>query len=204
MNYPEQILPRPNLKCISEDISQYFITRKYKPLRPADSQSSLLPEEMLGLESASDCFDYSTNLIGIFEAAFNKIELIGDNKKLLRSYWDFQTEIKTPVFEEDFVNEENIKWFFLHIGKINNHKIPFKKTDNSQTEEQAHAIVVHTPTNCNFWHCSVRWKEGENFISTNNSKWKNKVIAAVRSFLSEAIEWTCPQQEIPQEFYSTN
>ena len=172
MIYPEQLLPRLSFKEITADLSGYFLCRKVldktllnEPLPP------LLSEELLGIETANDCFDYSTNLPGIFEPHYNLIEFIGNHKAYFRRYWDWITETVVPVFEEDFSINENIAWFFLQVDKINGLAIPFNRKADNSPNEVATAVIAHTPTNSNFWHFSIKWRDANGYISTTNSKW---------------------------------
>ncbi|HYM95463.1 MAG TPA: hypothetical protein VET23_15095 [Chitinophagaceae bacterium] len=206
MTYPAQLLPHLIFKKITADLSGYFICRKVlnkallqEPLPP------ILPEELLGIETASDCFDYSINLPGIFELQHNLIEMIGEQKKYFIKYWDEVSEVTVPIYEQDFNINENIGWFFLHIERVNGITIPFNRKLDAPPNEIATAIVSHTPTNSNFWHFSIRWKdENHALISTTNSKWKNNIIATVRALLSELIIIESIQQNIEEDWYVKN
>ena len=206
MTYPGQLLPQLNFKQITADLSGYFICRKVldKTLLQ-ESLSPILPEEVLGIETASDCFDYSTNLPGVFELQHNMIELMGENRAYYRNYWDWISEVHVPIYQQDFGISENVGWFFLQIDKINRLTIPFNRKADNPPNEVATAVVVHTPNNHNFWHFSIKWKDANHsYISNTNSKWKNSIIATVRALLSELIQLTYPGQEIPQDFYIKN
>lgn len=206
MNYPEQLLPQQIFKQITSDLSGYFICRKVfdkqlltEPLPP------IIPDEILSLETANDCFDYSTNLPGVFELLHNCIEHIGERKKYFRTYWDFVSDVEMPVYEQDFTINEKVGFFFLRIGSLQGLRIPFNKKADEKPNDMATAQVLHTPTNSNFWHFSVRWfdKEG-NQISSNSAKWKNGIIAAARAMISELILLEYPAQAIPEDLYIKN
>lgn len=204
MHYPEGLLPQPNFKEITENLSGYFICRKVLDKSLLEDFSSIIKEELLGLKTASDCFDYSTNLPGVFELHHNEIDLIGDNKKYFRSYWDWNSGVDMPLYQQDFEFNKNVSWFFLQIDKINCVSIPFNKKAEKPPDETARAIVLHTPTNCNFWHFSIRWKDSKGFISPNDSKWKMNIIATIRALMSEMIIIDEIRQEIKEEWYIKN
>lgn len=207
MTYPEQLLPQLIFKIINIDLSGHFVCRKVldKTLLRLPFPS-ILPEELLGIETASNCFDYSTNLPGIFELQHNLIELMGEQKTYFRKYWDAVSEVKVPAYLQDFSINENGGWFFLKIDKINGITIPFNNRKSEDLpNEIATSVIVHTPTNSNFWHFSIKWKDEKAvFINTNNAKWKNSIIATVRALLSELITIDHIEQNIDKDWYIKN
>lgn len=204
MNYPEQLLPQLIFKKITTDLSEYFICRKVFDKTLLQEQLPIVAEELLGIVKASDCFDYSTNLPGVFELEHNKIDLIGERKANFRAYWNEESKVEIPVFEKDFVINEDVGWFFLQIDKINKIAIPFNRKTENTSKEVATAVVIHTPTNSNFWHFSIKWHDQENFISPNDAKWKNSIIATIRALLSELILVDYPGQVIQENLYTKN
>lgn len=132
----------------------------------------------------------------------NEIELIGDRKKLFRSYWDWSSEVKIPIYRQDFELNIDAGWFFLPIDKIVSITIPFNKNAQKNDTDIARAVAVHTPTNCNFWHFSIKWKDSAGFINFNDSAWKRKIIATVRSLFSELIVFEVKEQKVEKSFYS--
>lgn len=201
MKYPQNLLPQPIFKEITEDLSRYFVCRKV--LGKFDYVNVGLPDEkLLGMESENECFDYSTNLPGVFELWHNKIELVGLNRKNFRSYWDWISMVRTPQFEDDFKLREDVSWFFLRIGAIEKITIPFNKAPNKNADDALVGVVVHTPTNCNFWHFSIKWKNlrGE-LISSNKATWKYNRIATLRALLSQLIFTGTVTQNVERDWY---
>jgi hypothetical protein len=202
MNYPVQLLPQQKYKQITADLTGYLLCRKVPDKSLLDElYSPILPEELLGIETPNDCFDYSTNLPGIFELHHNEIEFTGDERKYFRTYWDWASEVKIPVYEQDYFINENIGWFLLPINEIHGQTIPFSRKGGEQPNELAMAIALHTPSNSNFWHFSIRWKDANGYISTKDSKWKNQIIATIRALLSELIQLDYSGQNIPENYY---
>lgn len=204
MNYPEQLLPKLTFKEITENLAGYFICRKAPLTVLQDSHSLIIREDLVGIESASDCFDYSTNLPGVFKIEHNTIDLIGENKRYFRTYWDWVSSVKVPAYQQDFELNKNVGCFFLQIDKINGITIPFNKKVNTPADETAHSVVLHTPTNSNFWHFSIKWKDSNGFISSTNSKWKANIIATIRALLSENVVFDEINQEIKKDWYIKN
>jgi len=200
MEYPQRLLPHPRFKKIEVDLDHYCLCRKVPDVTILQEPLEEIADEILGIESASDCFDYSTNLPGILELDDNRIELIGSEKAYFRTYWDFRSVVKIPMENVDFIINEAIGSFFLPIGPINGYKIPFNRKEKAALEK-AEAEVVHTPSNSNFWHFSIKWKDANGYISRTDSKWKNAIISAVRTFLSEHILLHCDEQSIEVEWY---
>lgn len=202
MKYPQSLLPQPIFKEIKEDLSGCFICRKVSGRFLQDLNLGLPDEKLLGMDTENECFDYSTNLPGVFELWHNKIELIGVNKRYFRSYWDWETSIAPPEFEEDFQFNIDVSCFFLRIGAIEKISIPFNKKPNSQPDDALFCVVAHTPTNCNFWHFSIKWKNSEGeFISGNKAAWKYNRIATIRALLAQLISIRPVRQEILKEWY---
>lgn len=203
MLYPAEILPQPHFKKINESLDGFFICRKV-PNRQALELTPIIKEELLGLERASDCFDYSTNLPGVFELVHNKLEIVGEDKKYFITYWDEGVPVVTPIHEQDLIVNDGAGWFFLPINKVAGLRIPFNRKQNLPTNETALSAVVHTPSNSNFWHFSIKWKDDNgDYISANESKWKNQIIAKVRALFSELINFAdVPNQVIRDEWYT--
>lgn len=202
MKYPQSLLPQPIFKEISEDLSAYFICRKVAGTLHKNITVGLPDEKLLGMESESECFDYSTNLPGVFELWHNTIELMGANKKYYRSYWDWESAVAAPKFEEDFGLSEDISCFFIRIGAVEKISIPFNKNPNKQADDVLYGVVCHTPTNCNFWHFSIKWKNSKGeYINANKATWKYNRIATIRALLTQLISIRPVRQDINKEWY---
>lgn len=202
MKYPQSLLPQPIFKEIKEDLGEYFICRKVSRILLQDLNVGLPEEKLLGMDTESECFDYSTNLPGVFELWHNTIELIGANKKYFRSYWDWVSTAPAPEFEEDFEFNKDVSWFFIRIGAIEKISIPFNKNPNKQADNVLFGVVAHTPTNSNFWHFSIKWKNSDGeYISANKATWKYNRIATIRAMLTQLISIRPVKQEINKEWY---
>ena len=194
-------MPKQSFKIIGEDLSDRCLLRKIAESLMPDDPDDIPSADAIGLETASDCFDYSTNLPGVYQIEHNKLSLIGDNRKYFRTYWK-SGDVIEPVFEKDFNNKDDCGCFYLPIKHIQNIKHPFNRGPKTN-EEVAEAVVIHTPTNSNFWHFSIRWKdENGDEISVTNSKWKDKLIATIRATVLNLIDrQPCTLKEVPDHFY---
>jgi hypothetical protein len=202
MHYPVEVLPQVHFKKINEPLPDYFLCRKVID-RQALLPAPIIDEALLGLEKASDCFDYSTNLPGMFALYHNQLEIVGENKKYFRTYWEEGAQVTKPTHLQDFVVNERIGWFYLPIAKLEGLRIPFNRNNNPPASEIATSVVLHTPTNSNFWHFSIRWKDQTGtYIDANKSAWQKQVIAKVRALFSEIVRFAdIPIQEIKSEWY---
>lgn len=202
MNYPTVLLPKQKFKIIQEDLSGYCVLRKIPQGRLPEDTDALPDAEVLGIETASDCFDYSTNLPGHYRIEHNKLALIGPNRKYFRTYWQ-AGDVEAPVFGEDFNDLDPLDCIYLPIGKIHRKiKHPFKRGEK-MSDEYAEAVVLHTPTNCNFWHFSIRWQDAEGTeIKASDAKWKEKLVASIRAAISNLIlREPCTEASLPEICY---
>jgi len=204
MNYPEALIPRLHFKRIEIDLSEYWLCRTTPNLDLLKRNNGRFKEEALYQnDNWEELYDYSTNLPGYFRLTDNFLTLQGDGRKYFRSYWDFQEEVRIPVFEEDFTIDESKGIFFLPIVDIHRKiQFPFKHPPKL-IDDILTAIVVHTPTRSNFWHFSICWEDAQqNIINPSSSRWKEDCIATMRAFLMELIETKAPEVNvIPDECF---
>lgn len=192
MQYPATLLPQTRFKRIVCDLSDHHICRASPTRDFINPVTSKLFDEAL-FEKSMDFFDYSTNHLGQFEVDFNFFSLCGNERKYFRAYWDFESEVKTPLYEQDFIYNNQKGIFYFKIGDIHK-KIEFPLESNAKNKaDKLTAIVKHTPSHSNFWHFSIRWIDGEDKeISANDSNWKNRIIATIRAKLQEIFIVTTP------------
>ncbi len=149
----------------------------------------------------SEFYDYSTNLLGHFAIEHNYLTPCGEQerKKYFQAYWDFEEAItKRPIFEQDFLFDDRKGIFYLPIQDILNIKIPFNRPPKGD-QQTLTAVVDHTPTRSNFWHFSIRWKIGSNFVSRNESRWKEECTATMRALLNACLEIQSPELVLIQD-----
>lgn len=203
MQYPGRLIPRLCFKHIQTDLSAYFLCRAVSDKALLTPVNGMFSEEMI-CSVNKELFDYSTNLLGVFLPEDTKIVLIGDDKKLFYSYWDFEEEVTIPVFGKDFEVAENRICFFFPIASLHQKIcIPMPSTPNSQGDKLT-ANVIHTPTRSNYWHFSIRWEDqnGE-FKKYTGSAWQKRICATMMASLQEFIVINMPDSTpIPENIYS--
>lgn len=201
MKYPEVLLPRQNFKLIDSEIPDYIICRITSTKDIIKSKTGKLKDEVLST-SDHDFFDYSTNLLGHFLLDHNYLTLTGLNKKYFYTYWNFNEAVTTPKFNDDFFIENSKGYFFIQIGSIHNSiKCPYSKPKN--IEGEVTAIILHTPTNSNYWHFSIKWRDKDgSYISPNLTQWKYQIINTMRAALIEQSLLELPiTTKLPQELF---
>jgi hypothetical protein len=192
MEYPEVLLPSIHFKKIETDLSGHFISRTTPIQDILNPETGKLKGEAL-CDDPLEFFDYSTNLIGHFRKEHNYITLCGDEKKHFRDHWDFKAVVKIPVYEKDFLFNEEKGVFYLPINKIHE-KIRFPKNINNNKSDYIVATVVHVPSFSNFWHFCIKWHDNDgNIISSNKSTWKNAIISSIRATILELFELSDPE-----------
>ena len=165
MNYPSRLLPQYNYKRIkwSNDLCPLFLLRS-TPTQDLLDETDQLKEEYI-VKQTNHLRDLSTNLLGEFLIEDCKIEITEKGKDFF-SEWNEGENASEPVYDSDFIVNENRGYFCWNIGKIISST--FLHTDQiSNTNYQLHFCVLHTPVRCNFWHFSIRvFSENQIEIST--------------------------------------
>jgi hypothetical protein len=165
MNYPARLLPQSDYKKIewSNDLCPLFLLR-YTPSQDLLDDVNKLKEEYIAKQT-DHLRDLSTNLLGEFLIEDNKIEIIEKEKDFFCE-WNEGDEASEPVYNIDFVINENRGCFYWNIGEIISLK--FSHTDHiGNNDYHLNFMVLHTPVKCNFWHFSIRvFSENQKEIST--------------------------------------
>ena len=208
MQYPAQLLPSTRYREINvADVISRSISRTTPSKNFINPATQAIRDEEFHPHSPFEIFDYSTNLLGQFEPTHNELMLKedGPNKRYYRSYWNFEEEVTTPIFNVDFELNSAVGAFCLAINQIHEQIIVPRNTQR-QPDLFLTAIIVHTPSRCNYWHFSIRWiDENKVPISPNESKWKNTIIGTLRSKISILINPTCPPcPPLADEYFKKN
>ncbi|MFW5804569.1 MAG: hypothetical protein ACOCWG_05005 [bacterium] len=206
MHYPEILLPNIQYKKIESDLSGFLLIRKTETKDIINPSTLTLKDEVITFEQIH-LIDYSVNLLGEFEVDHLKYKIIGNNRQLYNSYWDFKTRVSTPKENEDFLIELGYGFFLLPIEKLNGSTFPFQK--GNEKEFVAKLLVVHKPTKCNFWHFEVRWhllnpdEDFEEFKRNKKAKWQFILTATLKSKIKQYFIDKLPERisTIPVSYY---
>lgn len=189
--YPQRLLPKPTFKIIKhEDLNDYYLIRYTNTKSFLDEDTKFLKTSEI---SSSHMSDLSTNLLGKFEVEDIYIEYLkgSDSSSYFSSDWIEKTEVGiVPIWEKDFSICLDRGFFLLKISEINGHPVPYCKGND---KFQAFCRIIHTPTNSNFWHCSIRWfdEEGQDIYYQKGS-FRNRLNSSTRAVLCEFIKCQVP------------
>lgn len=201
--YPDYLLPQANFCYINQDLSDKYLVRHTNSKDFIDIQTNKLLVEHL-CSPKEQLQDLSTNLLSNFTIQDIEIELIdeGGNKAYFQEYWKEGVRIdKLPIHEKDFKFNKNRGYFFLSINQINGKPQPY--TIAGKDGFYATCQVIHTPTNTNFWHFSLRWfdREGKDLREVSGS-FKNRLFSSARTMVSELAEYEqIPNYELLTESF---
>jgi hypothetical protein len=191
MSYPVKILPNENYKSIECDLSDHFLIR-YIPMHNVNVLKDLI-EPITGHIKQSYVFspkeraqDLSTRLLGVFEISHLKIDLTKSGKGKYNEYCQPECKVSPPVFEEDYVINNDRHFWVLLISEINNIKVDFTK---SNMPFKAICRVQHSPMKWNYWHFSVRWETDDGMWhelpdNEKKKKWSNRLAHEVRTLIA--------------------
>jgi hypothetical protein len=204
MNYPIELLPRTIYKKISSGFEESFLIRKTNTVDIIHPSTGFLRDEVI-CNNDYHLVGYSTNLGCKYKTAYLPIEIIGDKRSFFNALWNDTDSIEIPIFEQDFVfNDTNSSHFFLLIKEIHNKiKLPFSR-DQKKHEEYAVSVILHAPTNCNFWHFEINWiDQDDRAFNTNKSGWKTLFLSSVKAIIRELayLDNSFDSVLLSEEFY---
>lgn len=198
MIYPSHLLPQKNYKKIemSEELSNCTILRitssndilmeGTKKINPVRLKENLQTKEFP---------DLSINLYSIYKLEDIKIKVIA---KSFFSLWEEGSEISIPIYETDFILDENKGYVFFCIKDILELEIPISLSNETFSIKLE---VIHVPTKCNFWHFETRvYKDG---ISVNSEDIPKGAWKTIRNFLSLKAFGSLEHDPylLPEEYY---
>lgn len=134
--------------------------------------------------------DYSNNLLSVFKKEDIFIEIIkGPLKEQFTSLWKKGTVVPTPLFSKDFTLNEKRGYFFLNISDCHNKTVTEYQ---DETKVKPKCKIIHTPTNCNYWHFSLRWLHNDQDIINMTKKQRRRILTAAKAFIIENCFFTEP------------
>lgn len=208
-NYPERILPKPHFKLIEDiELIKRGILIHYTDSKDNRDSDKLLKEDALARHE-NHIRDYSNNLLGVFETADIYIDVtVSESKEYFISLWNIGQSVTTPIFKKDFVINSERGYFFLRISDFHNEVVNYEDLDDPDQSIKATCKVLHTPTNSNFWHFSLRWetKDGLDIFTLKEKQKKGmqkRILSAAKSLIiSKAIFNEPSYSELDVNIYS--
>lgn len=190
MPYPKRLLPQANFKkiAIQDTLRQQYLIHHTETKDIIDPNTRKLKLELV-VRQTDHLRDYSNNLLGVFliEDIFLAIQKC-ENKKYLTSEWEIGTDVIPPISPEEFKEEPERGYFFLCIGDCHEVLVPYQDSPNINPI----CILLHTPTNSNFWHFSLRWfSNGKEIINLTKGE-QRRILTAAKTFIIERAKFKEP------------
>ncbi len=182
MEYPKELLPKVGYKRIESKLYGFYLLRRTLKKNIFDSSTEQLKNEFLEEDGKDIRFlSWSCNLYNLYKYEYLKILIT--NKYLTKKEWDFETPVETPALNDDYIIIDEYGCYLLDIlSVIKNLQVPYSKGKVNRV--YARPKLYHSPNLSNFWHFEIRWIDYDNnLISKNPSKWKNTLVASIRSFI---------------------
>lgn len=207
MHYPKHILPQRNFKKIVNfrPLYNYYLIHFTDSINNKDPQDGGIREDCI-VRQTDHIRDYSNNLLGTFELEDIYIELTqGEFKEYFNSEWEeATTPLHIPRFQNDFLINGNRGFFFLAISDCDNYQIEYSDGSNVNPI----CKILHTPTNSNFWHVSLRWFHNGQDISELQLKERKRadirrILSAAKAFIREKAQFEIPvYQSVDPSLYT--
>jgi len=163
MNYPTEILPNAKYKRITCDLSNHYLIR----FTHSNIREEIFDDNIKQVKQNQICSpkehisDLSTSLLGIYIPSFVSIELTKTGKETYSIECEPDEIVEPPVFDTDFIQNENRSFWVILISHINTLIADYTKP-NITDQFKATCSIEHTPMKWNFWHFSIRWDLGQN------------------------------------------
>ncbi len=198
MQYPVHILPQPNFRRITniQQLHNHHLIHftETKDIKDVDNK---VREDSI-VRHTDHLRDFSNCLLGTFEVEDVYIELTkGEFKNYFNADWVQGSSLeRTPQYNKDFVVNKERGFFFLSISECNDYEVNY--TDGSNVKPICK--VLHTPTNSNFWHLSLRWFHNGQDISELEERQRRKpeikrILTAAKAFIQEKGTFDVPSYQ---------
>lgn len=117
MDYPPSLLPQSNYKLIDCDLEDFCLIRhSHLPQDELLDSMGDLKNEVIASGAEKLLPDYSTSLLGVFELDNIKIKVTNSD---YQEYCEPNTEVETPVYQDDFELIGNRGYWTIMINAIN-------------------------------------------------------------------------------------
>ncbi len=201
MNYPIRLLPDKHFNKISwhKDLNNQYLIRYTDNDDYIDDDGKVKASSLT--RRTDHLRDYSTYMLGKFIVEDIFIEITDIRKEYFTSEWNEGESVLVPIFNKDFIINHTRGFFFFCIGDLNN--VELSKYDDI-TAVKPYCFILHTPTNCNFWHFSIRWfHDGADILSWPEKK-RRRILSSAKTFLIERAIIREPVFQELEEFHYFN
>ena len=153
-SYPEHLPPQSHYHHIelNELPAGHHVSRfsTDPPGEVFDEDGDLYPSQ-IG-QPRKNALDVSTALLGIFQPADHRFEVIGD-RRIVLTYNIWEGETVLAIGSEEFRERKVTVAYHFSIADVN--ALRYTYPEEAPTLVGA-ARVIHTPVHSNFWHCSIQ------------------------------------------------
>lgn len=194
--YPVHLLPQPNYKRITDInlLRNYHLIHFTETKENRDVTGKRVHEDAI-VRQTDHLRDFSNSLLGTFEIDDIYIELTKDqfNAYFNAEWEEGSSPERTPQVNEDFIINKKRGFFFLSVRECNNHEVPYSDESNVKPI----CKVLHTPTNSNFWHVSMRWFHNGQDLAEMEERQRRRseirrVLTAAKAFIREKGKFDTP------------
>lgn len=181
-------------------IKNRFLIRSTLDKELKDANGKL--KEKYIVRNTSHLRDYSNNLLGDFNVEHSFIEVNSKSKSgYFIKLWDLKSEVLVPIYKRDYRINSSKGCFYLKIDDFMNAKVLY------DDQGIVTCKVIHTPTNSNFWHFSLRWYFNDVDIHTWRVKEKagaqRRILTSAKSYIIQNCHFTEPKYDpCPKNYYS--
>ncbi len=206
MQYPARILPQPSFRRIN-DIQQLHNHHLIHFTETKDNKGAdnKIREDLI-VRQTDHLRDFSNSLLGTFELEDIYLELTkGEFRNYFNGDWLEGSDLeRVPRFNKDFALNTNRGYFFLSISECHNYEVRYSDGSNVNPI----CKVLHTPTNSNFWHVSLRWFNNEVDISQLEERQRRRpeikrILTAAKAFIQEKGKFNIPvYQSVDRSIYT--
>jgi hypothetical protein len=195
MQYPVHILPQPNFRKITniQLLHNYHLIHFTESKDNRDVANKVREDSIV--RQTDHLRDFSNSLLGTFEIDDIYLELTkGEFKNYFNADWDQGANLeRTPQINRDFVINKERGFFFLSVSECNDYEVNYSDGSNVNPT----CKVLHTPTNSNFWHVSLRWFHKGQDISELEERQRRKpeikrILTAAKAFIQEKGKFDTP------------
>lgn len=192
--YPERLIPKSNYIIIPQN--ELMAQTGLCLIRHVESKDAVFLPGTKTINPANieivsgHLSDLSTNLLGIFDKTDIQFVIDKETGKKLKYYelWNGTDNCELPL-QEHYSIDDGRGCFYILVDKLKTSSIPSINL-NDKTTENFHFLILHTPTNCNYWHISIKVydsSECEVAKMDISDKKKRRIWKTVRDFLVSSI-----------------
>ena len=202
MTYPIRLLPQPHFKNIDwqESLKNHYLIHYTDSKDLIDPNTEKLRISLV-VRQTDHLRDYSNNLLGVFlvDDIYWAVNKESPNKEYFGELWTVGSSVNVPKVPIDFYRKEDRGYFFLKVSNCHGKVVQFE----DDTCVSPECKLLHTPTNGNFWHFSLRWFFNDQDLESWTAAIKRRMKTSAKAFIVENAFFKEPFfEEIDSSHYS--